>query len=62
MVSLVVWVAALGVLFVKSNLIKQYFEALPGYNVNDSDENGIVGDFEDLLRTVQLFFRLRQFG
>lgn len=58
MVSLIVWIAALGVLFVKNKLIKQYFEALPGYNVNDSDKNGIAGDFEGLFEDGTTFLSL----
>lgn len=58
MVSLIVWIAALGILFVKNKLIKQYFEALPGYNVNDSDANGIVDDFEELFKDSTTFLLL----
>ena len=58
MVSLIVWIAALVVLFVKNKLIKQYFETLPGYNVNDSDANGIVDDFKELFEDGTTFLLL----
>lgn len=58
MVSLIVWIAALGVVFVKNKLIEQYFETLPGYNVNDSDANGIAGDFERLFEDGTTFLLL----
>lgn len=58
MISLIVWVAALVILFVKNKLIKQYFEALPGYNVNDSDANGIVDDFKELFKDSTTFLLL----
>lgn len=58
MVSLIVWIAALGVLFVKNKLIEQYFETLPGYNVNDSDANGIADDFKELFKNGTTFLSL----
>lgn len=58
MASLIVWIAALVILFVKRRLIKQYFEALPGYNVNDSYANSIVGDFEELFKDSTTFLLL----
>lgn len=58
MVSLIVWIAALGILFVKNKLIEQYFKALPGYNVNDSDANGIAGYFEGLFEDGTTFLLL----
>lgn len=55
MVSLVVWIATLGVSFVKNKLIEQYFKVLPGYNANNNDANGIIDDFEELFKIGTTF-------
>ena len=55
MVSLVVWVATLGILAIKNALINQYFKAILGYDTNGGDENGIIKDFKDFLKISTTF-------